>query len=69
MLYAVLITLVVLLLAIVAFAYLRDRRALKRPTVSSIGKNLWEEIDLERRSEIEKGKKFRKALDEAKRKD
>lgn len=62
--------LIVLLLAVVILifvVYIKNQRAEKKRTVSLIGDDLWKEIDDERQTSIEKGKLFRKILEDKKR--
>lgn len=56
----------ILLIFFVVSGYMKDRREGKRRTIETIGDDLWNEIDEERRQTLEKGKKFRKILDETK---
>lgn len=59
------IALAVLIISVVA-GYIKDRRDVRRKTVESIGNDLWREMDRERQESIEKGKMFRKTLEDVK---
>lgn len=61
------ILLLILTVLYVMYSFIKDRRYVGKRTIESIGKELWFEIDRERQEAIEKGKRFRKTLDDAKR--
>ena len=57
-----LIVLFIIAIVIVIGTMIRDRQKIKRKTVESIGDDLWKEIDEERQVSIERGKLFRRTL-------
>jgi uncharacterized membrane protein len=67
--YLILTLLVIILLLVVVVALIKDRRRAKQKIVESIGDDLWKEIDRERQMSVEKGKMFRKTLNEAKKRE
>jgi len=57
-----LVVLFIILIVLVIAALIHDRRKIKQKTVESIGDDLWNEIDEERQDSIERGKQFRRTL-------
>jgi len=65
--YLLIILLVVVIISVIIF-FIKDRRGVKKRTVETIGDELWKEISEEREESIEKGKRFRRILDQTKKK-
>ena len=61
--------LVIVALAAIIYYDRKDRRARRRKTVESIGDELWQDIDNEREEIIERGKKFRRLLNDVRKRD
>jgi LPS O-antigen subunit length determinant protein (WzzB/FepE family) len=55
-----------LAIAGLVYVYVRDRRYEKRSVVETMSRPLWDEIAQEREQNLEKAKKFREALENAK---
>ena len=65
--YFLFVFLVIVLIVVLIYASIKDRRRMKKRTVAAIGSDLFNEIEEEREDEIEKGKMFRRTLEEKKR--
>ena len=61
--------LVIAALAAIIYYDRKDKRARHRKTVESIGDDLWRDIDNEREENIERGKKFRRLLNDVRKRD
>lgn len=58
----------IILFGVVGFFWWKDRKYLQKKTSETMSPELWKEIEAERLSNLDKRRKFREALEQAKKK-